>query len=52
MFEMPSTVYGPLTPEGQVVVTPQYTSPTYAQINRSGYQGGKLIHYITANLPV
>lgn len=49
MFEMPSTVYGPLTPEGQVVVTPQYTSPTYAQINRSGYRR-QTNTYITANI--
>lgn len=37
MFQIPPTVYGPLTPDGKVIVTPQYTSPTYARINRSGY---------------
>ena len=49
MFEMPSTVYGPLTPDGQVVVTPQYTSPTYAQINRSGYRKQTNTH-VSANV--
>ncbi|KAB2822874.1 MAG: SusC/RagA family TonB-linked outer membrane protein, partial [Paludibacter sp.] len=38
LFNLPPTMYGPLTPEGQVIATPQETNPTYGLINRSGYQ--------------
>lgn len=37
LFNMPSTIYGPLTPDGKVIATPQETSPTYGRINRNGY---------------
>jgi len=36
VFNMPPTIYGPLTPDGKVIATPQQTSPTYGSINRSG----------------
>ena len=38
IFNLPPTMYGPLTPEGQVIATPQETNPTYGLINRSGYR--------------
>lgn len=38
IFNLPPTVYGPLTPEGQVIATPQETDPAYGLINRSGYR--------------
>ena len=38
IFNLPPTVYGPLTPEGQVIATPQESNPTYGLINRSGYR--------------
>lgn len=38
LFSLPPTQYGPLTPDGQVVVTPTVLAPTYALINRNGYQ--------------
>ena len=49
LFEMPSSTYGPVTPEltdadgnvilegGQVVTTDQLTSPAYGMLNRTGY---------------
>lgn len=37
LFNLPPTMYGPLTPEGEVVATPQETNPTFGLINRSGY---------------
>lgn len=37
LFNMPSTIYGPLTPDGKVIATPQETNPTYGRINRNGY---------------
>lgn len=48
LFQMPPTVYGPLTPAtdaagkplpngGQVVTTERVGSPTYGMLNRSGY---------------
>lgn len=37
LFNLPPSLYGPLTPEGQVVATPQNSTPTYGLINRSGY---------------
>ena len=36
VFNVPPTIYGPLTPDSQVVSTPQETSPTYGLINRAG----------------
>ncbi len=36
VFAIPPTIYGPLTPDSQVVSTPQETSPTYGLINRAG----------------
>lgn len=36
-FQMPPTVYGPLTPDGQVVTTATVGSPTFGMLNRSGY---------------
>lgn len=38
IFNSPPTMYGPLTPEGEVVATPINTDPTYGLLNRSGYQ--------------
>lgn len=46
LFNMPSMVYGPLTPmsllgdssSNQVVVTSYNKNPTYGQLNRTGYQ--------------
>ena len=49
LFEMPSSIYGPVTPEltdadgniilpgDQVVTTDQLTSPAYGMLNRTGY---------------
>jgi len=49
LFQIPSTVYGPLTPDildpttgavitkGNVITTEQVTSPTYGMLNRTGY---------------
>ena len=37
LFTMPSVVYGPKTPEGQVIATSEYNDPTYAILNRAGY---------------
>ena len=37
IFNVQPTVYGPLTPAGQVISTPQETDPTYGRINKSGY---------------
>jgi TonB-linked SusC/RagA family outer membrane protein len=37
VFNMPPTIYGPLTPNDKVVATPQTSSPTYGSINRSGF---------------
>ncbi|HYH56668.1 MAG TPA: TonB-dependent receptor plug domain-containing protein, partial [Anseongella sp.] len=37
IFQLPPTMYGPLTPEGQVVTTDLVGSPTYGMLNRSGY---------------
>jgi len=37
IFNIQPTVYGPLTPEGQVVSTPDETNPTYGRINNAGY---------------
>lgn len=45
LFNMPSTIYGPLTPANssqvvpnQVVVTSYNRNPTYGELNRTGYQ--------------
>lgn len=40
IFDMAPNVYGPLTPDGKVVVTPENTNPTYGRINRTGYVKG------------
>ncbi|WP_158285099.1 SusC/RagA family TonB-linked outer membrane protein [Arenibacter aquaticus] len=37
IFNLGPTVYGPLTPEGNVVVTETEGNSTYAKINRAGY---------------
>jgi len=37
IFNQPPTVYGPTTPEGNVVITEIDGTSTYAKINRSGY---------------
>ncbi len=49
LFQMPSTVYGPVTPQvldsegnildagGKVITTERVASPTYGMLNRSGY---------------
>jgi TonB-linked SusC/RagA family outer membrane protein len=49
LFQMPSTVYGPVTPQildsegnildagGKVITTERVTDPTYGMLNRSGY---------------
>lgn len=49
IFQLAPNIYGPLTPDGQVIVTPQFTNPTYARINRSGYRR-QLGTDITANI--
>lgn len=36
LFNLPPTMYGPLTPERQVIATDQETEPTYGRINSSG----------------
>ncbi len=50
LFQIPSTIYGPLTPNvldpntgdvitpGQVITTEQVDSPTYGMLNRTGYK--------------
>ncbi|TCS86503.1 TonB-linked SusC/RagA family outer membrane protein [Anseongella ginsenosidimutans] len=37
IFQLPPTMYGPLTPEGQVVTTQLVGAPTYGMLNRTGY---------------
>lgn len=37
LFQIPPTVYGPLTPNGQVITTSNVGSPTFGMLNRSGY---------------
>lgn len=37
LFQMPSTTYGPLTPDGNVITTERIDAPTYGMLNRSGY---------------
>ncbi|WP_214225965.1 SusC/RagA family TonB-linked outer membrane protein [Pedobacter sp. B4-66] len=37
LFQIPPTVYGPLTPNDQVITTETVGSPTYGMLNRSGY---------------
>ncbi|WP_354334744.1 SusC/RagA family TonB-linked outer membrane protein [Pedobacter sp. CG_S7] len=37
LFQMPPTIYGPLTPDGQVITTEDIGAPTYGMLNRSGY---------------
>ena len=51
IFNMHPNIYGPLTPDNQVVVTPQNTNPTYGRINRSGYIRS-LNSYLNANLGI
>ncbi len=36
LFQMPSTVYGPLTDAGEVIATSSFNNPTYGMLNRSG----------------
>ena len=40
IFDMSPVIYGPLTPDGKVVVTPENTNPTFGRLNRSGYVKG------------
>lgn len=49
VFNLPPTLYGPLTPSGQVITTPQETNPTYGMINQNGYQK-QTTTIMTANL--
>lgn len=37
LFLMPSSTFGPLTPDGEVVATSTYNEPTYGLLNRSGF---------------
>lgn len=37
VFNLAPTMYGPLTPAGQVLSTQQETNPTYGRINKNGY---------------
>lgn len=37
LFQIPPTVYGPLTPDGKVITTERVGSPTFGMLNRSGY---------------
>lgn len=37
IFSMKPTTYGPTTPNGGVLVTPENLEPTYGRLNRSGY---------------
>jgi TonB-linked SusC/RagA family outer membrane protein len=37
LFQLPPTLYGPLTPDGQVVTSQNVDAPTYGMLNRSGY---------------
>lgn len=37
IFQLPPTMYGPLTSDGQVITTQKVTSPTYGMLNRTGY---------------
>ncbi|MBZ4189903.1 SusC/RagA family TonB-linked outer membrane protein [Niabella beijingensis] len=37
IFQLPPNLYGPVTPDGQVVATNTIESPTYGMLNRSGY---------------
>ncbi len=38
VFDLPPTMYGPLTPEGQVVSISTVNDPTYGRLNRDGYK--------------
>lgn len=37
LFEIPPTMYGPLSLDGKVLTTQNVTSPTYGLLNRTGY---------------
>ena len=37
LFQIPPTMYGPLSPDGKVLTTQNVTSPTYGMLNRTGY---------------
>lgn len=38
IFDLPPTMYGPLTPENQVVSISTVSNPTYGRLNRDGYK--------------
>ncbi|MFI3286534.1 MAG: SusC/RagA family TonB-linked outer membrane protein [Rikenellaceae bacterium] len=38
LLSLPPTEFGPLTPDGEVVVTASNLNPTYGNINKSGYK--------------
>lgn len=38
IFKTPATEYGPLTPDGGVIVSPWNVNSVYGSLNRSGYQ--------------
>lgn len=37
IFQLPSNLYGPTTPDGEVIATTNIPNPTYGMLNRSGY---------------
>ncbi|RZM29398.1 MAG: SusC/RagA family TonB-linked outer membrane protein, partial [Pedobacter sp.] len=37
LFQIPPTMYGPLSPDGKVLTTQNVASPTYGLLNRTGY---------------
>lgn len=37
IFQLPPTMYGPLTPEDQVITSQDVGAPTYGMLNRTGY---------------
>lgn len=47
IFDLPSTSYGPLTPDGFVIVTPEKTDPVYGSLNRSGYSNPSTLYIST-----
>lgn len=38
IFNLPPTMYGPLTPDGQVVAIDEEKNPVYGMLNRTGYR--------------
>ncbi len=51
LFNMPSTMYGPTTPDGEVVTHERTNTPTYGLLNRSGFSKA-MTTYVSAQAGV